>query len=123
MQSMELQKMSGFGFKDCLTEANLGWKCFGTYNKDREFYTFNDEYVRVFLRRSIKGGRVAALNRYFESNQCEERLNTIKKPFKNDNENSKIVDEYLKCINTKRDEFKLKFEKGEQDYRKINKKE
>ena len=35
--SMEMQKMSGFGIKDCLTEAILGWKCFGTYNKDREF--------------------------------------------------------------------------------------
>ena len=30
---MELQNMSGFGIKDCLTEASLGWKCFGTYKK------------------------------------------------------------------------------------------
>ena len=37
----------------------------------------------VFMRKSIKGGRVAASNRYFESNQCEEILNTIKKIFKN----------------------------------------
>ena len=29
--------MSGFGIKDCLTEASLGWKCFGTYNKDENF--------------------------------------------------------------------------------------
>ena len=77
--SMEMQKMSGFGIEDCLTEASLGWICFGTYNKDREFYTFNDKYVRNFIRKSIKGGRVAALNRHFESNQCEEILNTIKK--------------------------------------------
>ena len=76
--SMEMQKMSGFGIKDCLTEASLGWKCFGTYNKDREFYTFNDKYVRSFIRKSIKGGRVCALNRYFESKQCEEILNIIK---------------------------------------------
>ena len=41
--SMEMQKMSGFGIKDCLTEASLGWKCFAKYNKDREFYTFNDK--------------------------------------------------------------------------------
>ena len=81
--SVEMQKMTGFGIKDCLTEASLGWKCFGTYNKDRKFYTFNDKYVRDFIRKSIKGGRVAALNRYFESNQCEEILNTIKKTFKN----------------------------------------
>ena len=91
--SMEMQKMTGFGIKDCLTEASLGWKCFGTYNKDREFYTFNDKYVRYFIRKSIKGGRCVAFIRYFESNQCEEILNTIKKHLKiNDNEISNIID-------------------------------
>ena len=61
--SMEMQKRSGFGIKDCLTEASLGWKCFRAYEKDREFYTFSDEGVRDFIRKSIKGGRVTALNR------------------------------------------------------------
>ena len=94
--SMEMQNMTGFGIKDCLTEATLGWKCFRTYNKDRDFYTFNDKYVRDFLRRSIKGGRCGAFIRYFESNQCEEILNTVKKHLKtNDNEISNIIDEYL----------------------------
>ena len=122
--SMEMQKMTGFGIKDCLTEASLGWKCFGTYNKDGEFYTFNDKYVRDFIRKSIKGGRVGAFNRYFESNQFDEIMSTIKKHLKiNDNEISNIIDKYLKYINTKRNEFKLEFENGEKDYRKINKKE
>ena len=122
--SMEMQKMTGFGIKDCLTEASLGWKCFGTYNKDGEFYTFNNKYVRDFIRKSIKGGRVGAFNRYFESNQCEEILNTIKKHLKiNDDEISNLIDKYLKYINTKRDEFKTEFENGEKDYRKINNKE
>ena len=116
---MEMQKMSGFRIKDCLTEGSLG-----TYNKDREFYTFNDKYVRDFIRKSIKGGRVGAFNRFFESNQCEQFLNTIKKHLKIEvNEISDIVNEYLKYINTKREEFKLQFENGEKDYRKINKKE
>ena len=66
---MEMQNMGGFGNKDCLTEASLGWKGFGTYNNDREFYTFDDKYVRDFIRKSIKGGRVAASIRYFETNQ------------------------------------------------------
>ena len=122
--SMEMQKMTGFGIKDCLTEASLGWKCFGTYNKNREFYTFNNKYVRDFIRKSIKGGRVGAFNRYFESNQFDEIISTIKKHLKiNNNEISNIIDKYLKHINTKRDEFKLEFENGEKDYRKINNKE
>ena len=122
--SMEMQKLSGFGIKDCLTEASLGWKCFGTYNKDREFYTFNNKYVRNFIRKSIKGGRCGAFIKYFVSNQCEEILNTIKKHLKiNDNEISNIIDEYLKYITTKRKEYTLAFENGEKDYRKIIKKE
>ena len=40
-----------------------------------------------------------------------------------DEEISKIVDEYLKYINTKLNEIKLEFEIGEKDYRKKNKKE
>ena len=41
----------------------------------------------------------------------------------NDNEISNIIDKYLKFINTKRDEFKIKFENNEKDYRKIIKKD
>ena len=105
--------------KDCLTEASLGWKCFGKYNEKREFCTFNYKYVRDFIRKSIKDSRVAALIRYFESNQCQEKINTIKKHIsKNDSEISKTVDEYLKLITIKRDEYKLEFENGEKDYRK-----
>ena len=122
--SMEMQKMTGFGIKVCLTEASLGWKCFGTYNKDREFYTFNKKYVRDFIRKSIKGGRVGAFNRYFESNQFDEIMSTIKKHLKiNDNEISNIIDKYLSYINTKRNIFKTELENDEKDYRKINKKE
>ena len=121
---MEIQKNSGFGIKVSLTEASLGWMCSGTYNENREFYTFNGKHVRDFVRKSIKGGRVAALNRYFESNQNGEILFTIRKLLKiNDNEISNIVDVYLKHNNTKRDEYKLEFVKGEKDYRKINTKE
>ena len=122
--SIEMQQMTGFGIKDCLTEASLGWKCFGTYNKDREFYTFNDKYVRDFIRKSIKGDRCGAYIRYFESRQFDEIMTTIKKHLKiNDDEISNIIDTYLKYINNKRKEYKLEFENGEKDYRKINKKE
>ena len=122
--SMEMQKMSGFGIKDCFTEASPGWKCFGTYNKDREFYTFNDKYVRNFIRKSIKGGRVGSYIRYFEQKQCDEILLTIKKHLKiNNNGISNIVYEYFKYFKTKHNEFKSKFENDEKDYRKLNKKE
>ena len=120
---MEMQKMSGFGIKDCLTEASLGWKCFGSYNKDREFYTFNDKYVRDFIRKSIKGGRCGAYIRYFESKHFDEIMSTIKKHLKiNDNEISNIIDVYLKYINNKRKDYKLEFENIEKKLYKNNQK-
>ena len=80
---MEKQKMSGFGIKDYLPKASLVWKCFGTYNKDRQFHTFNNKYVRDF----IKGGKVAVFNRYSESKKCKVTLITSEKHIKrNDNE-------------------------------------
>ena len=116
---MKMQKMTGFGIKDCLTEAGLAWKCFGTHNKDRKFHTFNDNYATDFIRKLIKGGRCSSFNRFFESKQLDEIMSTIKKHLKtNNNEFSKKIDENLKYINTKRDEFKLDFENGEKDYRK-----
>ena len=63
---MEMPNLIGFGIIDCLTEAS--WKSFGKYNKNREFSTFNDKYVRDFIPKSSKGGKVSVLNRYFESN-------------------------------------------------------
>ena len=57
---------------------------------------------------------MSALKGYFESNQCDKILNTIKKHLKiNDIEMSNIVDEYLKDIKNKREEDLLEFENGE----------
>ena len=78
--SMEMQNMIGFSIKDCLTETSPWWKCFGKYNSNRELFTLHDKYIRDFIQKSSKGGRVVGLNRYFESNQCEKNSNTIKKP-------------------------------------------
>ena len=95
-----MQTKSGIGTKHCLTEAFLGWKCFGKYKKYRDFYTFSGEYVWDFIRKSVKGGRVSDLIRYFDTNQCEEILNTYKKHLdRYDIKISTIVDEFLKFIN------------------------
>ena len=108
---MKMQKLSGFGIKDCLTEASLEWKCFRSHNKDQEFYSFNVKYVRGFIRKLIKGWSVAAFITYSESNECEVILKTIKKHLKiKENKNSNIPDEYLEYINNKSDEFILELE-------------
>ena len=37
---------------------------------DEPIYTFNDKYLRHFVRQSIKGGCVRALNENFKSKLC-----------------------------------------------------
>ena len=76
--SIEMLTLSGIGIKYCLTEASLGWKCFGECKKV-ENHTFNDKCNRDFIRKSIKGGTVSALNKYFESKHCGEIPNTMKR--------------------------------------------
>ena len=113
---MEMQKISYFGVKGCLTEASLGWKCFRTYNKDRDFYTFDKQIVEDLFRELVKVAKVAALNRLSESNQCERILNTIKKQLKiYDNEILNVVCNFSKHIYSKLSNYKLEFGNGEKD--------
>ena len=77
-----------------------------------------------FIGISINGGRVSASDRFSESNHCEKIIDNIRKLLNiYDNESSSIVDEDLKRNNCKRNEYKLDFENGAIDYRKINNKE
>ena len=94
---MEMQKVYEEGIKESLTEASLGWKCFGLYNRDREFHTFKNKYVRDFIRKSSKGLRTCAPKRYFELTQVDEKLLTTKKHLNiYNNEISTVTDKILR---------------------------
>ena len=81
--------------KAASTSSSLCWKCFGLYNKDREFYTYKNKYVRDYISRSIRDGRVRAYNRFFESEQFEGKLITIIKHLNiYDYEISIVIDKY-----------------------------
>ena len=77
--ALELQNMAKVGTKESLTAASLGCKCFAFYNKDREFYTFENKFVRDFSLKSVKGWKACAFKRYFLSIEIDEVLLTIKK--------------------------------------------
>ena len=58
-----MEDITGFSLKDCLSLPGLGWKYFNSLrNEEYEpIYTYNDKYMRCFVRQSIKGGRVCVL--------------------------------------------------------------
>ena len=53
---METQNLSGFGIKDCLTEAILGSKRFGTCNKDQEVTLSTIRMLEILFLNRIKEG-------------------------------------------------------------------
>ena len=57
-------ELSGFSMKDCLSLLGLGIKYFISLRTDQDepIYTYNDKYMRWFVREAAYGGRVCAFN-------------------------------------------------------------
>ena len=62
--SKAMEDITGFSMKGCLSLPGLGWKHFTSLEneEDEPIYTYNDKYMRWFVRESIKGGRCVVLN-------------------------------------------------------------
>ena len=59
-----MEEITGVSMKDCLSAPGLGWQYFTSMRDeiDQPIYTYNDKYLRWFVRQSIKGGQVCAFN-------------------------------------------------------------
>ena len=64
-----MEKITGFSMKDCLSAPGLGRKYFNSMHdeNDEPIYTYNNKYMRWFVRQRIKRGRVCAFNQYYKS--------------------------------------------------------
>ena len=51
-----MNESTGFSMKDSLSALGLRWRCFNSMKNDSDEpkYTYNDEYMRFFLRQIIK---------------------------------------------------------------------
>ena len=67
--------------KNNLTSPSSANKYFNSLRdeNDEAIYTYNDEFMRHFVRQSIKGGRYSALNQNYRSNISDEVFNIISK--------------------------------------------
>ena len=63
-----MQKITGFSMKDCLSLPDLRLKYFNSLRteEDEPIYTFNDKYMRHFVRQAAYGGRVCAFNQCYK---------------------------------------------------------
>ena len=73
------EEINGCGMEDCLSLPGLGWKCLNNLRTEEEepIYTYNDKYMRGFVRQGIKGGRVCAFTQYYKPRICDDILKII----------------------------------------------
>ena len=74
-----MEEITGFSMKDCLSLPGLGLKYFSSLRseQDEAIYTYNDKYMRWFVRQAAYGGRICAFNQYYKSKSCEDVLKYI----------------------------------------------
>ena len=114
-----MEDITKFSMKDSLSLPGLGWKYFNSLrtSEDEAIYTYNDKYMRWFVRQSIKGGRVCAFNQYYKSIHFEDIKNTISKFLDVKEIIYEIFEEYLKYKKKHYEIFKKEYESQFDDYR------
>ena len=114
-----MEEITGFSMKDCLSLPGLGWKYFNSLRteEDEPIYTYNDKYMRWFVRQSIKGGRVCAFNQYYKSKHCDDILEIIKKELGVKGTVYNTIEAYMEYKNKHFKIFEKEYENQFDDYR------
>ena len=119
--SKGMEELTGFGMKNSLTLPSLANKYFNSLRdeSDEPIYNYNDEFMRHFVRKVIKGGRCSALNQYYKSNISKEVFNIISKELNvNDNDNvCEIIFTYFEYTNKHRKIIEDEYDSQFIDYR------
>ena len=120
-----MEEITGFSMKDCLSVPGLGWKYFNSLRteEDEPIYTYNDKYMRWFVRQSIKGGRVCAFNQYFKSKHCDDILKIIKKELAVKGTVYDTIEAYMEYKNKHFKIFEKEYGSQFNDYRDENEEE
>ena len=114
-----MREITGFSMKDCLSLPGLGWKYFNSLRteEDEPIYTYNDKYMRWFVRQSIKGGRVCAFNQYYKSKHCDDILKIINKVLAVKGTVYDTIEAYMEYKNKHFKIFEKEYENQFDDYR------
>ena len=69
----DIQKFTGVSEKNSLTEAFLGWSGFGKHLKEdnKVLYTPKEKCVRDFFKKTVRGGRVWAVDKILYRNRLK----------------------------------------------------
>ena len=120
-----MEEITKFSMKDCLSLPGLGWKYFNSLRteEDEPIYTYNDKYMRWFVRQSIKGGRVCAFNQYYKSKHCDDILKIINNELAVKGSVYDTIEAYVEYKNKHFKIFEKEYENKFDDYRNEDKDE
>ena len=106
--------------RDSLSLPGLGWKYFNSLRteEDEPIYTYNDKYLRWFVRQSIKGERVGSFIQCYKSKNCDDVLKIISEDLNVEVNFYDIIEVYLKYKNKHLENFEKEYENKFDDYRK-----
>ena len=120
-----MEELTKSSMKDCLSLPGLGWKYFNSLRteEDEPIYTYNDKYMRWFIRQSIKGGGVCAFNQYYKSDHYNDIKRILSKELGVKGNIYDIIEEYLRYKKKYYDIYEKKYESQFNDYRHENEEE
>ena len=117
-----MEEITEFAMKDCLSLPGLGLKYFNILRteEDEPIYTYNDKYMRWFVRQAAYGRRVCAFNQYCKSKCWDDILKNISKELcvkGNDYDN---IEAHMEYKNKHFKIFEKEYEDQFNDYRDKN---
>ena len=97
----EMEEVTGFSMKDCLSAPGIGWKNFISKRDeiDEPIYTYIDKCMRWFIRQPLKGGFVCSFNQYYRSKNCDAVLKTFSEELNVKVNVYDIIEAYMKYKN------------------------
>ena len=117
-----MEEKTGFSMKDCLSLPGLGLKYFESLRteEDEPIYTYNDKYMRWFVRQPAYGGRVCAFNQCYKSKSCDDNLKIISEELNVKGNVYDIIEGYMNYKNKHYKIFEKEYESNFSDYRDEN---
>ena len=114
-----MEDITGFSMKNCVPLAGLGWKIFNSLRTEEvePAYTYNDKYMRCFVRQSIKGGTVCAFNQCYKSSISFDILKIISKELAVKRIFYDNIEGYMICKSKNFKFFEKEYESKFNDYR------
>ena len=98
------EEITGFGMTNSVTLPSLAKNLFNKLRDENDDpnFTYNDEFMRHFVRQSIKGDRCVALNQWYKSTNSDKLFNIISKKLDIIGKICDILEKYFEYTNKQR---------------------